>query len=557
MRISTKVAFPISVICALLLATPAMTSLPAQAVKKVKPVDDTHPQRELSQNRQRPLSLLATLFEAVNSLKPETTRVHLQCRLADTLWEYDEPRARRWFKNALSVIDSVPEDDAVGPCCRPQLRAEVLGWVVARDPAWARRLALGFINEPGGHNMDHHFTEILTRTEPLLTVETMKRRIDDNDFTRLETFLKELQASDPASADDLFNCALTVTEQRQTKTDKGILYLFDYVFPNSAGSDTPSPDPTLATASPVAPALVKRFLEIKYNAMMQKADEGEKQAKENGSIGEKAGYGYVDVIITLPFFERYLPDKAASVRDRWDKMLLSLPGGESHIRETQIMFGPMSSQEAVSQAEQASDPLEKQGFYWRAMRIYTAEGKFDEALSAYGKIKDGIGRPEWELGIYVLAAKSAAARGDVDTAYRYAREIETLPEYTEAIGPILQLLAEKKEQGRATEIINEARKLIDKAKDNWQKPGPMLSVASAATRLSAAQGFEAVRRAIEVINRIKEFAQGVSDFDGNLLLLARADFERALSLARTLEDKERSLIAQVAVCRGALVGSPQ
>jgi hypothetical protein len=42
------------------------------------------------------------------------------------------------------------------------------------------------------------------------------------------------------------------------------------------------------------------------------------------------------------------------------------------------------------------------------------------------------------------------------------------------------------------------------------------------------------------------------DFSAGLSLLARADFSRALSLAKSMQQKEASAFAQLAVCRGLL-----
>jgi hypothetical protein len=43
------------------------------------------------------------------------------------------------------------------------------------------------------------------------------------------------------------------------------------------------------------------------------------------------------------------------------------------------------------------------------------------------------------------------------------------------------------------------------------------------------------------------------DFAPSFSLLARADFNRAAQLARRLTRKDRTVLAQVAVCRGVLV----
>lgn len=42
------------------------------------------------------------------------------------------------------------------------------------------------------------------------------------------------------------------------------------------------------------------------------------------------------------------------------------------------------------------------------------------------------------------------------------------------------------------------------------------------------------------------------DFSEGLIVLARADFPRALGLAKKIQQKEASAFAQLAVCRGLL-----
>lgn len=90
----------------------------------------------------------------------------------------------------------------------------------------------------------------------------------------------------------------------------------------------------------------------------------------------------------------------------------------------------------------------------------------------------------------------------------------------------------------------------------------MLIVADAAARLDPIQGFEIMKSAVAAINhadagsksdRNAGFDVSLLNFDQGFPLLARADFERTLSLAQGIEKKEASVIVQLAVCRGVLI----
>lgn len=113
------------------------------------------------------------------------------------------------------------------------------------------------------------------------------------------------------------------------------------------------------------------------------------------------------------------------------------------------------------------------------------------------------------------------------------------------------MLQKRKDSLRAVQVFNEALEYAKKAGDKWERPQAMLQLANAATLLEPERGFEVVDQAIEGLNNAKSFVQ-LFDFDNNLGLLARVNFDRALSLAEKLNDNENRLKARVAICRGVL-----
>lgn len=98
-------------------------------------------EKQPASDRERALQMLDPLFEAISKLDPDLTRIYCQTRIADALWEYDEPRARSRFEAALRTCELL-KVDLTGADSRSQYRGDVLEAIKQHDPSWARKLAL-------------------------------------------------------------------------------------------------------------------------------------------------------------------------------------------------------------------------------------------------------------------------------------------------------------------------------------------------------------------------------------------------------------------------------
>jgi len=501
--------------------------------------------------QQRALPMLDSLFEATNDLPDDLTKVYLQRRIADTLWDYDESRARSRFERALLTANSIKAPPGSLPKeknnLRVQYRGDVLASIKQRDPQLAKKLALDYLDKA---NPDIWTIELFIDVDRQYATHMIRHCIDTSNTAWLDRLLRKLRATDPISADDLFTHALSVAEQRSKEPFSDFGGLFRYVFPSETGNFIGFN--LHADTSPAKPELIKRFLDFGCKALIQEANAIEQESRKNTEINERSGYGYMELQMLLPFFDQYAPASAAKIRARWDEVILNLRGGKEHIRQARLLFAPMNTQEILGNAEHAKDEIEKQVLYGRAAKQASTEGDFEEAFLILSRIPAAI-REDLEATIRAQAAKAAIARSDVDASLSYAKGIEDLRERTDLIERIVRLLYDQKDPERAMKVLNEALEIAKKAENNWLKPGAMLNIASAATLLNPARGFEVMNQAVEVINNAKDFAQNITDFDQNLLLLAPIDFDRALMLTEKLSGKESRLIAQTAVCRGILV----
>ena len=160
---------------------------------------------------------------------------------------------------------------------------------------------------------------------------------------------------------------------------------------------------------------------------------------------------------------------------------------------------------------------------------------------------------------------AAIGKEDFEAAYRYGKNLPSLPQRALVFDKLARAFESKKEIGRAMGIISEVAQEIGKAGDGLDKARAMLIVADAAARLDPNLGFEVTKPAVEAINRADAgqksnrtpsqagFDLSTLKFDQGFPLLARYDFERTLLLAQEIEKKEASVLVQLALCRAALI----
>jgi len=542
--------------CRLLLVGLLNTPLGGQTVKKSNSSEKLPQSPAAAESKetptsaqQRALSMLDPLSVATAELPAGINKVHIQAQIADALWEHDQPRARRRFEEVFLTINSIeqkkPTDIDFSSNLGPQLRGALLRWIVERDPAWANQLALSHLNKSGKLEYDPWMVRILLDTDPERAVQIIKEGLGKKNVWLNELLIK-LRGKNSLLADDLFRYALV-----GSPIDVGLfLELFSYVFPDAEKSDT---------RSPLSTDLIKQFLDFGYRALMKEADAVERESRKEPSVGERAGYGYMNVVGALPFFEKHMPNAAPKIDTRWEQVILTLKGGKEHIRQVKLVRRPMSVEAVLQNANQVRNQEEKQLLYAMAAQKSAEEGDFDRAFLILEKIHDAESRNAVAQPIRERAAEMAVAKGNVDMAYRYSTEVEDLRTRIRLLMGVALLLHDRKEGDRAMKVINDAERSIDKVQNGPDKVYTMFKVASAATRLDPARGFEVMRATIEAINSAKKpdgtgfLAIGFNDFDENLLLLARADFDQAVRLARSITIREASILAEVAACRGVLV----
>jgi len=172
--------------------------------------------------------------------------------------------------------------------------------------------------------------------------------------------------------------------------------------------------------------------------------------------------------------------------------------------------------------------------------------------------------------IRTMRAKKAVQDGDAEKAYRYSKDVSDVSSRAECLLGVARLFGKSGNVERAKAVLAEARLVMETEANNEYQ---ILRRATVAVEINPAFGFQIMKEAVESINardlRVADSTYGIGrdsgitflyrdDFDGNLGVLARTDFNHAVELAKSIKQKEASLLAQFAICKGVLskAGSP-
>ncbi|MEN3334819.1 MAG: hypothetical protein V7641_4184 [Blastocatellia bacterium] len=576
-----------------------------QPPERRRRVENDRAEKRLTIDQQRALWVMDQLFEAAKEVEDLYLRITTQAKVADALWEYDEARARSMFENLWRAIDSLkpvgqPGQDASPPLAadlRNQLRSEVLKFISAHDLDLARRLIAAVaeksINEESNHaeisrrilngqaELYLHLAMNLVDRDPPRAFQLARLSLSSEINPELTELLFQLRRKAPVLADELFSHALTLLRRDPAHLIENIDGLSSYVFPNYASGVSFLIGQGMGQESVPAeqsnPALIGPFLDVAYKALMQQAAAMRTNATSFDSSlnSEQIAASYMVVQAILPFFEQYMPDRATALGSWLSEPVYSAQASA----ETSWLSNssqPVSVEELINKADSAQKPEARDSYYMRAARLALQNGDTNAALSLSEQINDARKKADFKSHIRYQAAMAALDKGDVDAAYDFGRDIPNMQQRALVFGKIVQLLSDKRDLARATEMLNDAELMIGKSENDPSKARAMIIIANVAARLDLLRGFEIMRSVVKAINQAeparKPQARAKTDnqangaampkaaawprtlnFESSFQLLARSDFDGALLLARMIENKQASVLAQLAVCRGTLL----
>jgi hypothetical protein len=545
-------------------------------------------EKVLTPQQQRAIYLLEQLLDKSRDFDNEGLKIRIRARVADSLWDYDAARARQMFEDAFHAIDAFPVNDSVrdrpaNPNASPQsqLRNEIIRLISARDSELADKLIKTVADDSQKKDSDPsnfattnnraqlylQSARLLLNTDPKRASQMLKVGIDtglmgEELFDALDAF----RSKDPALGDELFKYALVRSKNNSQYPALKFIVLAYYLFPNFG---EPSGSHTTTGAAPPNPALVAQFLNSAYAVLMLNdslAQPAVADSSQKMDIRSQMDYWAIQSL--LPYFDQYLPDKGLGLRGQLNRTGSKIPGDQLDMIDS--FSRPGAVQDLVSKALKASGP-ERDDLYTQAAVLALQKGDFEQSLSIVKSIGDEQRKSALETSVRVQGVTDAIGKEDYDTAYRYAKDVPRLQQRIFAFSQLSSALFDKKDRQRALEVLSDAEALTSRAENGPDKARAMLTLAGAVARIDTIRGFEAMKSAIDVINRtnltltpggiLTISGRGAGplntfNFNDTFAPLARSDFQGALLLAQSLERKEASALAQLAVCRAALIKPP-
>lgn len=568
---------------------------------------DQQSSRTAQLQNSRITSLLEQLADQSRASENLAFATRAQSQAATLLWPHDPERARSIYRRAFQTLTDSPGPsnqldranrsrtfDSVlvsASAQKRQLRGELLNQIAARDPELAEELARGLAEsiESSKNVCDDCLSdsgslsrvsfgpvaaltrEDAERSEMLMSAALQIVERDpqqamafaqmsvalgiSSNFARLLTLMRTVDAE---RADLLFSNAVTRLEHSSRVDLTGVHTLGSYVLAvvNSAAKQ------------PLSRALVVRFLNLAFAQIAGRAG----SSPRNTSRDESAALYFIERQLT-DLFARYLPDRQAQlqryVSDQADGGLndQAIDPGELAVREPG---------DIARDAIEATNALERDSLYAGAALGWLAQGNVKEAQAAALKISDDRTRDR----VLVQIVRRHSSEKRVEDAIGLARRIADAPARADLLVMLSSVLFASKDGARAVELLSEAETASLKTAASIERARSLVKIAGGFSAFDTLRGFEALQSAVKTINDISKQQESskvepaaastratagqaftleelyAASFERTLAALARADFDRALSLAQQLAGEEASVIAQLAVCRGGLVETP-
>lgn len=377
----------------------------------------------------------------------------------------------------------------------------------------------------------------------------------------LARFLTLMRAVDAERADLLFSNVVARLEESPEVNLTDIHALGSYVVSVINATSEQS----------LSRELVVRFLNLALNKMSRAESNSSAIAGRDDSAAYFIGRQLTDLVA------RYLPDREGQlqgyVANGTDRG--SDAGADAGVPEGIVdvsNLGARAPGDIARDALEATDKGERESLWARAALGWLARDGLRESEEAAFRISNDATRDR--VLFQIVQRYSSAKR--IEDALALARRIVDLSLRTDVMVMLANGALASRDEGRAIGLLNEAATcsaqaaLLDRARS-------LIKIAGSFAAFDDIRSFETLQSAIKAINETIKRQQdskdepaargsaartiALDDLNGTslertLAVLAKSDFDRALSLAQQLAAREASIAAQLAVCKGGLAERP-
>lgn len=375
-----------------------MTASSAQQLKPIEPSDPW-------------LTRSETVTESLLKDTPSLTsfdRSLLFARLSDTWWQDDEKRARSWMRQAIEILEYVPDgENAADRSQRLATARSILKFIAGRDENLGRRVKAVFVStserDSGTErnlNADALIEEALAiiDRDPQRAAVLGAESLRVGQATLLSSLLWRLRSRDPKLADGLFAQAVAMIPE--TNDDALLNSLLRVAFPilvQQASLSVP-PDPLRAQLLLAVAAYFR-------NAMAA-AD------SQVGPCSEKAASLIFVTAPLLPEFDRLLPaEQSTSVRQFILRCTEGLGTfGKQYVENEQRDASHMTVDDFIEAADKAKEARMKTLLLAHGAQLAVSQKDFDRGIAIIDGMDDDSRKfmgGTWEAWRWDWAVKSA------------------------------------------------------------------------------------------------------------------------------------------------------
>jgi hypothetical protein len=593
----------------LLIAIPAAAQQPDQ-----KPAKSTKKAAALSKEaeelRLSAVSQLHSLAQTANEIDNITERVRVMAEIGDAFWQVDTEYARTMLVRTFKEIDKLSGSSENDPerlaSQKRALRRLVLSRIAKHEPPLANQLLHDVGSDPltadekamqqqgvATPNADAllSIAEGLLATDPKRAAMTAGYSLQDGLSQRLRLFLMRLRAKDSAAADGLIRSAISQASTQRPGRLFDVMVLWDYAYQPAdfyfngvvLNRETQPRQNTLqdmkrAILAFAVTAIVDNVQLIPTNA---------ESPQDRNAAQQQLGALHSVIQQLLPSMQADWPRGAADLQQAVVRVEQEMKGLGQAAPTRPPADDPDSEKNAIDslleKAAAASQGDARDDLYMAAAFKLLQTRQYERGKDVAAKIDNQERRATILEPLNFRLIGELIEKDRLPEALSVANELKTPELRIAALARVGRAFIDAGDPQTGLQTLDAAQAAASKADPSIEVAAATMRIAAASAKSNPIRSAEAINLAIQILNKAKQddtawalmAPAGSEDAlslswknapgggirsikvtyprnGGFTELLSKLEFNEAISIAKSVNKKAISLMAQAAVCRTAI-----
>jgi len=538
-------------------------------------------QREAQKTlEQKALALLDEIIAQAPTLKLVENRVLTQATAAGLIWKQDEKQARGILRNAIAGIAEIvssmdqsnPQYDSMVQTLS-ELRINLLDIITKFDP----QLALELLNSsrqpasPRRHSsysppdievqLEGRLAGLIAARDPQRALQIARTSLTKGLSYELINTLSQLRSSDREAAAALSQeiIARLKAENRMNPDNCGIAFSLAHMFRSREGDE-------------------RAFREV-LNLLIESALNASLSNKVNPAELYLASNLLSQLQPFMPEVEKYAPSRVTALRQKIAELNQV---NDPHIRSLNDINKLMQDGTVEAGLEYVAKmpPESSSQGYQQVIRKAAGNGEYERARQIANSGLEPTDRKTMLEEIDRQALWQTARQGKMNEARQMLTKLHSIEERASTLIQLARMTSEKNDPETARQFLAEAFDTVAGKATNYHHLQTQLNVVQAYVPFDPDRSFELMTQIINQVNELMTAAAALDGFENNYLkngewlpsggsalnnlvvtcnqhiaTLARADFERARSLADRWQRSEVQIRAWLMIVETVLSNS--